>query len=98
MYELTNSGVKRLSDSAFIPIENANVDYQAYLAWLAQGNSALPKNPPSKEELNAAPLANLAAIDAKKIRAITDAILNNDKTQLQALETQAVAERGKLIK
>ena len=98
IYQLTNTGIKRLSDSAFIPIDNANMDYQAYLTWLAQGNSALPKDPPTKDELNAAPLANLAAIDAKKIRAITDAILNNDKTQLQALEAQAATERGKMVK
>ena len=98
MYQLTNSGIKRLSDSAFIPIDEKNTDYQAYLAWLAQGNTVQPKDPPTKDELNATPLANLAAIDAKKIRAITDAILNNDKTQLQALEAQAATERGKLIK
>ena len=98
MYQLTNSGIKRLSDSAFIPIDNANVDYQAFLAWLAQGNTAQPKDPPSKAELNAPALANLVAIDAKKIRALTDAILNNDKLELIALEAQAVTERGKIVK
>lgn len=34
--------VKRLSDNAFIPMSEGNTDYQAYLAWLAEGNEPLP--------------------------------------------------------
>jgi hypothetical protein len=34
--------IKRLSDNTFIPMDEANTDYQAYLKWLSKGNTPLP--------------------------------------------------------
>ncbi len=48
MYKLINNrfsntqSVQRLSDNAFIPFDEANTDYQAYLKWIEKGNQPLP--------------------------------------------------------
>jgi hypothetical protein len=34
--------VTRLLDNASIPFDPDNTDYQAYLAWVAEGNEPLP--------------------------------------------------------
>ena len=32
--------IKRIEDKAVIPFDPNNLDYQAYLAWVAEGNTA----------------------------------------------------------
>jgi len=46
----TVCAVKR-SDGWGIPFDPANTDYQAYLAWLAEGNEPLPADEPQAEAL-----------------------------------------------
>ena len=47
MYQLTiGDSILRLSDNAFIPPNPTNANYQAYLAWLAEGNTPEPAPEP----------------------------------------------------
>lgn len=49
MYKIYNNtetneplAIIRLSDGAFIPLDNSNTDYRYYLEWVAAGNVADP--------------------------------------------------------
>jgi len=52
MYKLFKSQyglecVIRLADNAFIPFDPDNTDYQAYLKWVALGNTPTPADTPA---------------------------------------------------
>jgi len=40
--EVCQTTIKRINDSAFIPFDPANTDYQEYLEWVAEGNTPDP--------------------------------------------------------
>jgi len=44
MYQLCKDStvIRRLADSAWIPVVPGNIDYDEYVAWLAEGNQPLP--------------------------------------------------------
>ena len=39
---VSNETILRLQDNACIPFDPANTDYQAYLKWVAEGNTPEP--------------------------------------------------------
>jgi len=38
--EINTKMILRKEDNAYIPFDEANTDYQEYLAWVAEGNTA----------------------------------------------------------
>ena len=41
--------IKRLSDNAFIPFDDANTDFAEYKKWLAEGNEPLAADAPADQ-------------------------------------------------
>jgi len=39
---IVNDQIKRVQDNTTIPFDLANIDYQEYLKWVAEGNTPLP--------------------------------------------------------
>lgn len=40
--ELGTESVLKIEENLFIPFDEANTDYQEYLAWVAEGNTPEP--------------------------------------------------------
>lgn len=52
MYKKTNNTyIIRVADNAIIPDDLKNTDYREYLAWINAGNTVLPVDPKSQEEV-----------------------------------------------
>lgn len=69
-YKLTDGGVQRLADGAFIPNDRRNMDWLDYQAWLMAGNTPQAADPPTsppKDEI-AELKARVAALEAVRIK------------------------------
>ena len=69
--QVSDSMIVRDEDGAFIPFDEANADYQAYLAWLDEGNEPNPCVPPmaSPEAAIADSAQSLELSNAKSLAA-----------------------------
>jgi hypothetical protein len=57
--QVSDQIIQRDEDGAFIPFDEANTDYQAYLAWLDEGNEPTPYTS-SEDSPAPAPLETVA--------------------------------------
>lgn len=71
-YKLTATDAIQRSDGAFIPPDPENLGYQAFLAWLEDGNTPEPAD--AAEQPESSPADRLAAIglSVADLRALLD--------------------------
>lgn len=75
-YKLTQSNIILRSDGVCIPIDQANTDYQAYLAWLEEGNTPEPVDVPPPAYRQMSSLDFLRLFDPER-RAIKQAAMQD---------------------
>lgn len=71
-YQLTGSDIiRRTADGASIPPDPANIDYAAYLDWLAAGNTPEPApEPPAPEPLTPAEKLAASGLTVEELRTL----------------------------
>lgn len=68
MYKKTNTNyIIRTSDNVCIPDDTNNKDYAEYLEWVKQGNTALPVDPLSTEELDRLNKETIKKVEQTKV-------------------------------
>lgn len=82
MYKLTNfNSVVRQEDGATIPFDTDNTDYQAYQAWVGQGNTAEAADPIVTPAITVSPWQIRKALNQLNLRTdVENAVAAADQT------------------
>lgn len=100
MYKLTNTTyILRTADGAYVPADEANIDYQAYLAWLAEGNTPGSADQPTQvqiiESIKAAVQSHMdAAAQAMGYDDIKTAVTYADEPSVPRFQAEGQALRA----
>lgn len=86
MYQLTETGVLRLEDNAWIPDCPDNRDWIEYQNWLKEGNTPEPMATPSVPD----------AQQAGQDNSLSPLAVSNGKARLARLEADKDSERQRL--
>ena len=83
-YTLTSTTtIIRDADQAHIPSDLGNIDYQAYLAWVAEGNTPTPYVAPPASPLTATPLQFRLGLTQAGIRSAVEAWIPTASSDIQ---------------
>ena len=86
-YSLTdNAYIIRDQDGAHIPPDPGNRDYQAYLAWVAEGNEPAPIEPSPTPPIETPPPPDIGEVNAQ--------VQEHDQ-RIGELESQMTALKGR---
>lgn len=97
-----STSILRLADGAIIPADSGNRDYQEYLAWSALGNTALPADQPTPEQLAKQAEITQAPITARQYflghQAAIDFVRLDPTTQETQIDAMSLAQLKTVVK
>lgn len=96
MYKLTNAGnIFCIENNSFIPTDAENADYQAYLLWVADGNSPDSADDLPTPDAQISPRQVRMAMTQMNLRTLVEsAVANGDQNLQDWYQFSTVFERN----